>query len=199
MLVGVTGTNGKTTLTYLLEAVIKNAGGIPGIVGTISYRWRDKEQPALHTTPEASDLQSIFREMADDSVTHAFMEVSSHGLDLGRLEGCQFDLGVFTNLTQDHLDYHGNLEQYYLAKRILFERLLPASSKKNPTAIINVDDPYGKRLFSEIKNISTVRFGTGAECDVRPLEVDFTTDGIVAKIKTSRGPLQVHSQLTGLF
>ena len=199
VLVGVTGTNGKTTLTYLLEAIIKNAGGIPGIVGTISYRWRDKEQPALHTTPEASDLQFIFREMANDAVTHALMEVSSHGLDLGRLEDCQFDLGVFTNLTQDHLDYHGNLEQYYLAKRILFERLLPASSKKNPAAIINADDPYGKRLFSEIKNIPTVRFGTGEECDVRPLEVNFTTDGIVAKMQTSRGPLQVHSPLTGFF
>ncbi len=199
VLVGVTGTNGKTTLTYLLEAIIKSACGIPGIVGTISYRWGNKEQPALHTTPEASDLQLIFREMADDTVTHAFMEVSSHGLDLGRLEGCQFDLGVFTNLTQDHLDYHGNLEQYYLAKRILFERLLPASSKENPAAIINVDDPYGKRLFSEIKHIPAVRFGTGTECDVRPLEVNFTTDGIVARINTLRGPLQVRSPLTGLF
>ena len=93
-------------------------------------------------------------------MTHAVMEVSSHGLDLGRLDGCQFDLGVFTNLTQDHLDYHGNLEQYYLAKRILFERLLPASAKANPAAIINIDDPYGKRLFSEIRDIPVVRFGT---------------------------------------
>ncbi len=199
VLIGITGTNGKTTLTYLLESIIKSAAAVPGIIGTISYRWGDKEVPALHTTPEASDLQLIFREMSDNAVTHAVMEVSSHGLDQGRLEGCQFDLGVFTNLTQDHLDYHRNLEQYYLAKRILFERLLPASSKNNPAAIINVDDPYGKRLFSEIKSIPTVRFGTGEECDVRPLDVNFTTDGIVAKIRTSQGPLQIHSPLTGSF
>lgn len=199
VLVGITGTNGKTTLTYLLEAIIKDAAGIPGIIGTISYRWRGREQAAAHTTPEASDLQFMFREMADHGVTHAVMEVSSHGLDLGRLDGCQFDLGVFTNLTQDHLDYHGNLEQYYLAKRILFERLLPASSKANPAAIINIDDPYGKRLVSEIRDIPVTRFGTDVECDVRSLDVKFTTDGIAGAIQASRGPVQIRSPLTGSF
>ena len=199
VLVGITGTNGKTTLTYLLEAIIKDAAGIPGIIGTISYRWGGREQSAAHTTPEASDLQFMFREMVDHGVTHAVMEVSSHGLDLGRLDGCQFDLGVFTNLTQDHLDYHGNLEQYYLAKRILFERLLPASSKTNPAAIINIDDPYGKRLVSEIRDIPVVRFGTDVECDVRPLDVKFTTEGIAGAIQTQQGPLQIRSLLTGSF
>ncbi len=199
VLVGITGTNGKTTLTYLLEAIIKDAAGIPGIIGTISYRWGGREQSAVHTTPEASDLQFMFREMADHGVTHAVMEVSSHGLDLGRLDGCQFDLGVFTNLTQDHLDYHGNLEQYYLAKRILFERLLPASSKANPAAIINVDDRYGKRLFSEIQGVPVVRFGTDAECDVRPLDVEFTTNGIAGTIQAARSLVQIRSPLTGSF
>ena len=199
VLVGITGTNGKTTLTYLLEAIIKDAAGIPGIIGTISYRWGGREQSAAHTTPEASDLQFMFREMAADGVTHAVMEVSSHGLDLGRLDGCQFDLGVFTNLTQDHLDYHGNLEQYYLAKRILFDRLLPTSSKANPAAIINVDDPYGKRLVSEIRDIPVVRFGTDVECDVRPLGVKVSTSGIAGVIQASQGPVQIRSSLTGSF
>jgi UDP-N-acetylmuramoyl-L-alanyl-D-glutamate--2,6-diaminopimelate ligase len=112
-LVGITGTNGKTTLTYLLEQIIESAGGRPGVVGTVNYRWGGRERPAGHTTPEASDLQTIFREMVEAGVTHAMIEASSHGLHLDRLEGCDFDVGVFTNLSQDHLDYHGDLEQYY--------------------------------------------------------------------------------------
>lgn len=198
-LVGITGTNGKTTLTYLLERIIELAGGKPGIVGTINYRWGGRERPAGNTTPEASDLQSIFREMVRAGVTHAVIEASSHGLHLGRLEGCDFDVGVFTNLSQDHLDYHGNLEEYYQAKRILFERLLPRSSKQTVAAVVNLDDPYGRRLASEIGPVPVTGFGTSADCDVRPMDVYVTPVGIAATISTPGGQIRVSSSLTGRF
>ncbi len=198
-LVGITGTNGKTTLTYLLEAILKAAGDKPGVVGTVTYRWGGNERVAGNTTPEASDLQAMFREMVVSGVTHVIMEASSHGLELGRLEGCQFDVAVFTNLTQDHLDYHGDLENYFLAKRILFDRLLPASSKKKRYAVINIDDPYGTRLLQEIPNVPVVRFGTGTACDVHPLEVSVTANGIFGKLRTPSGEFSVRSPLTGSF
>jgi UDP-N-acetylmuramoyl-L-alanyl-D-glutamate--2,6-diaminopimelate ligase len=170
-LTGITGTNGKTTLTFLLESVVKAARGYPGVVGTISHRWGTAEQAAAHTTPEASDLQMLFRDMVRDSVTNAFVEVSSHGLHRGRLAGCQFDLGVFTNLTQDHLDYHGTLEEYYQAKRILFDRFLPSSSKSKKAVVINRDDPYGMRLIREIRRCPIMSYGIAEDSEVRPLDV----------------------------
>jgi UDP-N-acetylmuramoyl-L-alanyl-D-glutamate--2,6-diaminopimelate ligase len=199
VLVGITGTNGKTTLTFLMESVIKAAGGSPGVVGTITYRWGDREESAAHTTPEASDLQSLFGEMVRDGVTHAFIEVSSHGLHRGRIEGCEFDLGVFTNLTQDHLDYHGSLEEYYLAKRILFSRLLPGSMKKDVAAVLNIDDPYGRRLVGEIRGLRTISYGVSPDCDVRPLDVKVDAEGVSGKFQTPRGELVINSRLAGTF
>lgn len=198
-LVGITGTNGKTTLTYLLEAITKAAGGLPGVVGTISYRWGDREHDASRTTPEASDLQALFAEMAESGVTHAFIEVSSHGLHRGRLEGCQFDLGVFTNLTQDHLDYHGTVEDYYLAKRTLFSRLLPESRKRAPVAVVNMDDEFGRRLVSEIEGLPVVSYGSSVNADVHPVDVKLTPEAISCTVATSRGEIQVSSRLTGTF
>jgi UDP-N-acetylmuramoyl-L-alanyl-D-glutamate--2,6-diaminopimelate ligase len=198
-LVGITGTNGKTTLTFLLEAIANAAGFRPGVVGTISHRWAGTEHAASNTTPEASDLQEMFSEMAARGVSHVFMEVSSHGLDLGRLEGCDFDVAVFTNLTQDHLDYHGNLEDYYLAKRTLFNRLLPSSSNPGHCGVINVDDPYGRRLLSEIDSIPCTSFGTSSNADIHPLEIELTAAGISVTVKTGRGPVAICSRLTGPF
>lgn len=198
-LVGITGTNGKTTLTFLLEAILKSSQSSPGVIGTISYRWPGFEHTARYTTPEASDLQQMFGEMVGAGVTHALMEVSSHGLHLGRLEGSDFDLGVFTNLTQDHLDYHGDLEAYYKAKRILFGRLLPASYKPNPLAVVNRDDPYGRRLISEISSIPVVAFGMSPDCTVFPLEESLTAQGILATVRTPSGPVPIRSDLTGPF
>jgi UDP-N-acetylmuramoyl-L-alanyl-D-glutamate--2,6-diaminopimelate ligase len=198
-LIGITGTNGKTTLTYLLEAIIKAAGGTPGVVGTVTHRWGGNERPAANTTPESSDLQSMFRAMVDDGVSHVLLEASSQGLDLGRLDGCQFDVGVFTNLTQDHLDYHRDLETYYLAKRILFERLLPSSTKRQRQAVINTDDPYGRRLAQEITELPVVRFGTDPGCDVHPREISVSAEGISGKLRTPTGVISVRSRLTGSF
>ncbi len=198
-LVGVTGTNGKTTLTYIMESIFVEAGYNPGVVGTISYRWAGKEHPAPYTTPEASDLQRILADMRREHVTHAIMEVSSHGLHRGRLEGCLFDVGVFTNLTQDHLDYHGTLEDYYQAKKLLFTRLLPASLPKRPWACINEDDDYGRRLLAEINGINILTYGLDESNTVCPEDVSVTPAGIWGTIKTPLGSLQIHSKLTGSF
>lgn len=198
-LIGITGTNGKTTLTYLLESIAKCAAHKTGVVGTISYRWEGVEISAPNTTPEASDLQKMFREMRNAGVSKAFMEVSSHGLRMGRLNGCDFDIGLFTNLTQDHLDYHLDMEDYYQAKKLLFSELLTASGKKNRVAIINADDPYGQRLLSEISGLDVFSFGSSGDCDFHPLDVRITTAGISGSIATPAGPIEIESCLTGAF
>jgi UDP-N-acetylmuramoyl-L-alanyl-D-glutamate--2,6-diaminopimelate ligase len=199
VLVGITGTNGKTSLTFILEAIVKAAGGSPGVIGTITHRWGNRERQASRTTPEASDLQSMLAEMVDSGVTHVLMEVSSHGLHLGRLDGCHFDVGVFTNLTQDHLDFHGNFEDYYQAKRLLFTRLLPNSSKKNRVAATNLDDAYGRRLAGEITNLPVIGYGSASDAQVRPVEVSLASSGIVGTLETCRGPVAIRTHLTGAF
>jgi UDP-N-acetylmuramoyl-L-alanyl-D-glutamate--2,6-diaminopimelate ligase len=198
-LTGVTGTNGKTTFTYLLESIIKAAGGIPGVIGTISYRWKDNETAASHTTPEASDLQSIMAQMAQDGVTHCIIEVSSHGLHRSRLEGCNFDLGVFTNLTLDHLDYHGDLEEYYQAKKLLFGKLLRHSSKSG-LAITNLDDLFGRRLFKEITLVPKIAYGDDFKtAHVRPMDIEITEAGIRGTIGALAARVDIDSKLTGEF
>jgi UDP-N-acetylmuramoyl-L-alanyl-D-glutamate--2,6-diaminopimelate ligase len=198
-LVGITGTNGKTTLTYLLEEIITRAGGNPGVVGTVTYRWGGRERPAAHTTPEATELQAILSEMADDGVTHAIIEASSHGLVQGRLDGCRFDLGIFTNLSRDHLDFHRDMEDYFQAKRVLFTRLLPESSKSGAAAAVNLDDPYGLRLYREIDSIPVAGFGTSPECEFHPERVELDPNGISATVSTPEGPVPVRSALAGSF
>lgn len=198
-LVGITGTNGKTTLTYLLESITKAAGRIPGVIGTISYRWAGREISASNTTPESSDLHAMLRQMIDSGVSNVFMEVSSHGLSLGRLNGCQFDVGVFTNLTQDHLDYHHDMEDYYQAKKLLFSRLLPASTKPVKTAIINADDMYGSRLLSELDGITGISFGSSDSADFHPADVKIRAEGISGSISTPYGMIEIASALTGSF
>src|SRR5262245_23124546 len=123
-LVGVTGTNGKTTTTYLIDAALRAAGRLTGRIGTIEYRIADRVADAVRTTPESSDLQKLFRRMLDAGCSHAVLEVSSHSLALKRVHGCAFTVAVFTNLTRDHLDFHGDMERYYAAKRVLFDTLL---------------------------------------------------------------------------
>jgi len=198
-LVGITGTNGKTTLTFLLEAIIAATGGVPGVAGTISHRWPSKEQSALHTTPEASDLQALFREMVDAGVTHAVIEASSHGIQLGRLEGCAFDLCVFTNLSQDHLDFHETMEAYYQAKRLLFSDLLARSAKERRAAVINRDDAHGARLIREIEKIPTLSYGLTRGCDVTAEQVSLGAGGLSALVKTPSGAFSLSSRLIGSF
>lgn len=144
-LIGVTGTNGKTTTTLILESILKAHGGSVGILGTLAYRWAGEEHKAPRTTPESLDLQRLFHDMRRDGVTHVVMEVSSHALALHRVEGCVFNAGVFTNLSQDHLDFHSGMEDYFEAKERLFREHLREGENAFPS-VVNSDDPYGKRL-----------------------------------------------------
>ncbi len=197
--VAITGTNGKTTTTFLLESILKTANYVPGVVGTISHRWPGVEVSAANTTPEASDVQKMLSEMKNSGVTHAIMEASSHGLFMRRLDGCNFDVGVFSNLTHDHLDFHQNMEAYYEAKKILFTELLPLSTKQNVCAAINIDDSYGFRLAKETKSVPTIKFGSTDDPDIYPSQTKISQDGVKALVQTPEGPIEIESSLVGAF
>jgi UDP-N-acetylmuramoyl-L-alanyl-D-glutamate--2,6-diaminopimelate ligase len=147
-LAGVTGTNGKTTITYLVEHIIAASGGKPGVIGTVEYRWPGHREDASHTTPDCLKLHELMGAMKRDGITAAMMEVSSHALDQGRVEGLTFDVAALTNITQDHLDYHGQMETYFQAKRRFFTAYLANGG----VAVINFDDVYGRRLLEEYPN-----------------------------------------------
>jgi UDP-N-acetylmuramoyl-L-alanyl-D-glutamate--2,6-diaminopimelate ligase len=174
-LVGITGTNGKTTTTYLLEGIWRAAGAKPGVLGTIAYRFADTNRPAPFTTPEAPDLQAILADMRRAGVTHVAMEVSSHALAQHRADALRFDAAAFSNLTRDHLDFHGDDETYYAAKARLFRELLPESGKLGAVAVVNVDDAAGARLAGELGRC--VRVGRDAGVTVRLCDVESTLAG----------------------
>jgi UDP-N-acetylmuramoyl-L-alanyl-D-glutamate--2,6-diaminopimelate ligase len=199
VLIGITGTNGKTTTTFLLESILKAADFVPGIIGTISHRWPGFETPASNTTPEASDIQKMLAEMRLSGVTHVLMEVSSHGLVLRRLDGCSFDVGMFTNLTHDHLDFHQDMVSYYEAKRILFDELLPASNKLSASAIINLDDFYGSSLTQEIAGVPIITYGFNEQADIHPLNQEISISGIRANICVPNEVVSITSPLAGSF
>jgi len=166
-LIAVTGTNGKTTITYILESIIKAAGFTPGVLGTVNYRYGGTVMPAPNTTPESFDMHRILRQMADAGVSHVIAEVSSHAIDLRRIDDCDFDLGIFTNLSQDHLDYHGDMESYYSAKKRFFTDVLPRSQKgRSIRMIVNRDDPWGRKLLSEVP-LPAWSFGIETPGDIR--------------------------------
>src|SRR5436309_2787462 len=163
--VGITGTNGKTTTSYLVDALLQSRGLRTGVIGTIQYRIGAETLPAGQTTPEALELQSMLARMYADGVRAVAMEVSSHALALARVEGLTFDVAVFTNLTQDHLDFHGTLDEYRRAKRRLFE-LLAQSPKPGRTAVVNADDPSGGEMVRGLQ-IPSLSFGLGAGAQIR--------------------------------
>jgi UDP-N-acetylmuramoyl-L-alanyl-D-glutamate--2,6-diaminopimelate ligase len=196
-LVGVTGTNGKTTTTWLLESIWRAAGVSPGVVGTIAYRFAGRSLAAPFTTPEAPALQRLLADMVVAGTTHVAMEVSSHALALDRVAGCRFDAGVFTNLTRDHLDFHGDLDRYRDAKARLFLEHLPASGKPDPVAVVNVDDPAGARLTRAVR-VRCVPFGRGAAALVRPLEVETTLAGTRGTLSLGGARLPFRTALVGL-
>ncbi len=192
--VGVTGTNGKTTVTFLLESIFQAAGFSTGVLGTINYRYAGEVLPAPNTTPESIELQRILREMANAGVTHAAMEVSSHALDLGRVADCSFRAGIFTNLTQDHLDYHKTMEDYFRAKKILFGML----ERSAAPAILNIDDAWGERLRRETSG-SVFTCSLEREADFTAVDAALSVQGIRAVLKTPGGPFPVQSPLIGRF
>ena len=192
-LIGVTGTNGKTTVTYLLESILKAAGFSVGVTGTVNYRYGGTVFPAPNTTPESLDLQRMLREMVDAGVTHVVMEVSSHAIDLKRIYGCEYDLGIFTNLSREHLDYHRTMEEYFLVKKRFFDDVIDGHP-----AVVNGDDPWGARLRGEIQ-VPTVTFGADGPCDVSPIDVVLSIDGIDAKIRMAGAEFSISSPLAGRF
>ncbi|MFQ5532900.1 MAG: UDP-N-acetylmuramoyl-L-alanyl-D-glutamate--2,6-diaminopimelate ligase, partial [Candidatus Methylomirabilales bacterium] len=191
-LTGITGTNGKTTVSYLSEAVLQAGGQRVGVIGTVEYRCGGIRREAERTTPEATDLQALLRWMREQGADTVVMEVSSHSLALHRVQGCAFDVAVFTNLTQDHLDFHGTMEAYVEAKSQLFTML----GEKGGTAVINVDDPAGKRLL-EMAEGAVVTYGLTAEADVTAVAPTYDLLGIRATIRSPWGTGDLRSPLLG--
>src|SRR3984893_15728806 len=167
-LAAVTGTNGKTTTTLFLKHILEKAGMRCGLLGTVRYEIADRVLPAVRTTPESLDVQELLAQMVNAGCKAAAMEVSSHALAQERTRGIEWDVAVFTKLTQDHLDFHGTMENYFAAKARLFEQLSQPEKKQKPVAIVNIDDRYGERLLRKIhKKISVVTFGMGVQADFR--------------------------------
>jgi UDP-N-acetylmuramoyl-L-alanyl-D-glutamate--2,6-diaminopimelate ligase len=194
-LVGITGTNGKTTTSYLVEALLRARGGPTGVIGTIHYVIADEVRPASQTTPEALEIQALLAAMRERGVRGVAMEVSSHALALHRVDGLDFDVAVFTNLTQDHLDFHGTLESYRRAKRRLFE-LLATSGKGRRTAVVNADDPAGRTMVDGL-DVPVLAFGLDAGADVRAVEHTSTLAGIRMTVQTPHGRATMTSPLVG--
>jgi UDP-N-acetylmuramoyl-L-alanyl-D-glutamate--2,6-diaminopimelate ligase len=197
-LIGITGTNGKTTTTYVLESIFKKAGFPVGVIGTINYRFGEKTTPAPNTTPESLDLQRILWEMLREGISHVIMEVSSHGLDLDRIFGCQFDGAVFTNFTSEHLDYHKTLEKYFESKRKLFSNYLQESLKERRFAVTNHDDPKGEEIVKGI-GLPIIRYGLDPSCDITADQKVSSLEGLFFRIRTPKGDIPVHSKLIGDF
>ncbi len=191
-MIGITGTKGKTTLTYLLEAILEKAGFRTGIIGTISYRGPGFAEEAARTTPESPDLQRLLARMVEAGVTHCVMEVSSHALDRRRVSRIGFDVAVFTNLGGDHLDYHLTMEDYFAAKK----RLFFLNDKPKRTAVVNDDDPWGRRLIAELP-MTTIGYGTGPSALVRAERLRLDGQGIEALIRFPGGQVAVSSPLSG--
>ena len=210
-MIGITGTNGKTTTTYLLESIIRLAGGTPGVIGTVNYRYNAVEIPAPFTTPDPVSLHRILAEMADNGVTHVIMETSSHALEQKRVEGILFDAALFTNLSRDHLDFHGDMANYFASKKRLFTEYL----KKDGKAVVICDDrnesdsDWGRRLLNELRADKAMGYTgkkgrTVIDCGffnttIAVREARESLAGTVASLMTPSGELQVRSDLVGAF
>ncbi|WP_300461360.1 UDP-N-acetylmuramoyl-L-alanyl-D-glutamate--2,6-diaminopimelate ligase [Desulfobacula sp.] len=197
-LVGITGTNGKTTTTWLLESIFKACGFATAVIGTINIRYKDQTVDNPVTTPDSIDLQRTLYEMKKAGVTHVIMEVSSHGLDLNRVDGCRFDAGVFTNLTRDHLDYHKTLDAYYQCKKRFFTQFLGPHGTNNAPAVLNIDDPKGKALFNCLP-YTTIGVSTRMRTDIFAEGVTDTIQGLSGPIHLPNGSFNLTSFLTGRF
>jgi UDP-N-acetylmuramoyl-L-alanyl-D-glutamate--2,6-diaminopimelate ligase len=188
--VGITGTNGKTTTSYLLSAMFEAAGVQTGLLGTVAYRIGERQIDATRTTPEAPELQAMLRQMADAGCAACAMEVSSHALALRRVEGTRFAAAVFTNLTRDHLDFHADMEDYFAAKRRLFE-MLPDGAP----AIVNLDDPRGTALTESVAR--PITYAINRLADVSPGPLSYSLSGLRFDVRTPNGVVRVRSRLVG--
>ncbi|MGH9379400.1 MAG: UDP-N-acetylmuramoyl-L-alanyl-D-glutamate--2,6-diaminopimelate ligase [Thermoanaerobaculia bacterium] len=190
LMAGVTGTNGKSTVVALLASILEAAGSPCGRLGTLGYRFRDLEIPGEHTTPEAPDLFAALAAFADAGARAAALEVSSHALELARVTAARFDLAVFTNLTRDHLDFHHDVESYFVAKRRLFDLL-----KEGGRSVVHVADPWGERLAAELPNVLTC----GPEASVSVARAELGIEGTRGQLATPRGRLAFRARLLGRY
>jgi UDP-N-acetylmuramoyl-L-alanyl-D-glutamate--2,6-diaminopimelate ligase len=191
-LVGVTGTNGKTTTASLVDSIARASGAKTGLFGTIAYRTPQGEHPAPNTTPESVDLQSFFAEIRDAGGTYATMEASSHALAMDRVWGCHFAVAVFTNLTRDHIDYHKTFENYFAAKQRLFEGTGAGAPE---VGVVNTDDPWGRKLIGLARRTLTYGLQNGADLKAKKFSLTFT--GLNFAAQTPAGAIQVESPLVG--
>jgi UDP-N-acetylmuramoyl-L-alanyl-D-glutamate--2,6-diaminopimelate ligase len=191
-LVAVTGTNGKTTTTSVVDAIVKASGAKTGLFGTIAYHTPLGDYPAPNTTPESVDLQGFFAEIRDAGGQYAVLEASSHSLAMDRLWGCHFQAAVFTNLTREHMDFHKTFDDYFAAKRRLFEGTGAGAPE---VAMLNTDDEFGKRLAGLAKK--TVTYGLESDADITTKKFQLTFDGLTFSAQTPNGKVQVVSRLVG--
>jgi UDP-N-acetylmuramoyl-L-alanyl-D-glutamate--2,6-diaminopimelate ligase len=192
-LVGITGTNGKTTTAHLIDSIIRVAEGTSAMFGTINHRIGDHRETARHTTPEAADIQRMLAEAVSCGCRSAVMEISSHAIELRRAQGLKLAAAVFTNLTRDHLDYHKTMESYFAAKKKLFDGSLGSAPG---TSIINIDDEHGRRLISEAKG-KTITYGFAPSADVRTDDFKLTAGGMAFIASTPAGQAEIASPLVG--
>ncbi|WP_378951954.1 UDP-N-acetylmuramoyl-L-alanyl-D-glutamate--2,6-diaminopimelate ligase [Pelosinus sp. sgz500959] len=199
-MIGVTGTNGKTTTTYLLKSILQEAGFKVGVIGTIQNSIGERIVPSKNTTPDVIDLQNLLTEMVENQVDYVVMEVSSHALELERVAGCEFDVGIFTNLTRDHLDFHVTFENYLSAKAKLFQSLSGEENyKKGKTAIINVDDEAAATILQRTQ-CNTITYGIHADANLKADHVNIQSTGAQFDIKSSSfGLMPLDLKITGLF
>src|SRR5262249_33550931 len=188
----VTGTNGKTTTTSVIDSIIKASGAKPGLFGTIAYHTPLGDYPAPNTTPESVDLQGFLAEIRDAGGRYAVLEASSHSLMMDRLWGCHFQAAVFTNLTREHMDFHQSFEDYFAAKRRLFEG---TGAEVPEAAVINTDDEWGKKLVGIAKKTVTCGLESGAEITTKKFQLAF--GGLIFTAQTPNGRVQISSPLVG--
>jgi UDP-N-acetylmuramoyl-L-alanyl-D-glutamate--2,6-diaminopimelate ligase len=198
-LVGITGTNGKTTVSYLVESILSAAGLEPGVIGTIDYRYHGRHVPSHHTTPESLELQSLLAEMETAGVQSVALEVSSHALVQERVRGIDFDVALFTNLSRDHLDYHASMDDYFLAKSKLFTDYLKVSVKAKKAAVIYGGDARGRELLLKVHDagLEAWSYGEDNEWDIHPVKVQSDVAGLKGQLKFKGRHLDFSSPLIG--
>lgn len=200
-MIGVTGTNGKTTTTYLIERILSDAGFQPGIIGTIQMRYAGHKIDMSRTTPEALELQQSLHAMVEAGTDACVMEVSSHALEQGRVKGCRFRTAIFTNLTQDHLDYHKTMEEYRAAKGLFFSRLgneFPASPEQHQYAVFNVDDA-ATAYFKTLTSAEVITYGVDQPADIQASDIRITSKGTQFHVATFWGSADIQLQMVGKF
>ncbi|CAM3575311.1 UDP-N-acetylmuramoyl-L-alanyl-D-glutamate--2,6-diaminopimelate ligase [Marinicrinis lubricantis] len=199
--IGVTGTNGKTTITYLMERILEDQGKKLGLMGTIQTKIGGEVFESKNTTLESLDLQRNLRKMRDSGAEYAVMEVSSHALELGRVKGCDFKTAIFTNLTQDHLDFHETMENYRDAKSLFFSRLgntFTPDVNRRKVAVLNADDPASK-VFARVTSAQVITYGIDQEADVRATNIRITHQGTMFQVESFAGHASITLKLIGKF